>query len=185
MSAPLTIMRPLSREEYLALEDGSGLRHEMVEGVAYAMVGGTDAHNLIAMNLSAALHARRGDCEVFQQGMKLRIETQVSESFFYPDIMVCCDPSDRNRMWREKPVLVAEVLSPSTAHTDYGAKLLLYRSIPSLREYLLIGAEAAEVTMYRRSAGWKPSTVDLDVGIELVSLPVRIDFNTLYDRVTF
>jgi Uma2 family endonuclease len=185
MYAPLTIMRPLSREEYFALEQRSGVRHEMVEGVAYAMVGGTDAHNLIAMNLSAALHAARGDCQVFQQGMKLRIETQFSESFYYPDVMVCCEPSDRNRLWRERPVLIAEVLSPSTAHTDYGAKLLLYRSIPSLKEYLLIAAEAAEVTIYRRSAGFKPAAVDLDGGLALESSPVRVDFATLYAGVTF
>jgi Uma2 family endonuclease len=193
-------LHPLTRDEYLGLEQRTGTRHEYMEGVAYAMVGGTDAHNLIAMNLAAALHARRGDCEVFQQGMKLRIETEVSEAFYYPDVMVCCDRSDRQSLWRERPSLLAEVrqslwrerpsllaevLSPSTENNDWGVKLILYRSIPSLSEYLAIRASAAEATIYRRGAGWKAAAVDLDRGLDLESLRLRIDFATLYDGVSF
>jgi Uma2 family endonuclease len=185
MTAPLATIHPLTRSEYLALEQETGLRHEMVEGVAYAMVGGTAAHNIVAMNLAAAVHRGKGTgCHVFQQGMKLRVATDIDETFFYPDVMLCCDPADDHHLWRELPSFIGEVLSPSTAHTDFGAKLLLYRSIASLREYAVLGAEAAEVTLYRRSAGWKPLTVDLDASAELESAPVRLDFKTLYDGVT-
>ncbi len=158
----------------------------MVEGVAYAMVGGTDAHNIVAMNLAAAVHgAKSAGCSVFQQGMRLRVSTEIDETWFYPDVMLCCDAADSHRLWRERPVFVGEILSPSTAHLDFGAKLLLYRSISSMREYAVLGAEAAELTLYRRSVGWKPLTVDLDTGIELESVPVLLDFTTLYDGVTF
>ncbi|HEU0221236.1 MAG TPA: Uma2 family endonuclease [Paracoccaceae bacterium] len=185
-NAALSDLHPLTREQYFALEERTQERHEMIEGVAYAMVGGTDSHSLVAMNLSALLHrAKSPPCQVFQQGVKLRIATDISETFFYPDVMLCCDPTGNNRRWRERPAFIAEVLSPATEQNDFGAKLLLYRSIPSLREYAVIGAAAAELTMYRRSAGWKPFAADLDAGIALETAPVRLDFAALYDGVTF
>lgn len=186
MSAPFRTIRPLTREEYFALEQSTGERHEMIEGVGYAMVGGAAAHNIVAMNLAALVHGAKGSgCHVFQQGMKLRVATDLDETFFYPDVMLCCDPADSHPLFRERPAFIAEVLSPSTEQNDWGVKQILYRSIESLQEYLVLGASAAEVTIYRRSAGWRPLEVDLDAGITLESCPVRLDFNMLYDGVTF
>ncbi|MGF1503003.1 MAG: Uma2 family endonuclease [Paracoccaceae bacterium] len=175
----------LDREAYLALEQDMGERHEFVEGHAYAMVGASEAHNLIAMNLAAALHAARGPCRVFQQGMKLRIETAADEMFFYPDVMLCCDPADTLPLWKERPRFLAEVLSPSTAHNDFGLKLMSYRTIPSLEAYAVINTVAAEVTLYRREAAWRAEELDMWQGADLPAFGIRLDFDTLYTGVQF
>lgn len=82
----------LSPEDYLEGEKQSEFRHEYVAGYVYAMTGASEAHNLIAGNLHAALHAhlRGGSCRVFINDMKVR----VADAFYYPDLMVCCDPAD-------------------------------------------------------------------------------------------
>ncbi len=170
-------------DDYVALEERTGLRHELVEGVAYAMVGGTERHNLVAMNLAAALHAVRGSCRVFQQAMRLRIASERAETFLYPDVMLCCDPADDAPLWKERPSLVAEVLSPSTERIDQGEKLLRYQSIPSLREYLVAHATRAEAHLHRAADGWRATPVDLDAGTRLESADLRIDFATLYAGV--
>jgi Uma2 family endonuclease len=177
--------RLLDREGYLALEAATGERHELIEGHAYAMVGGTEAHNLVAMNLSGALFAVRGGCRVFQQGMKLRVATKDAESFFYPDVMAVCDPADRDPRWKERPVFLAEVLSPSTEHNDWGVKLFAYRAIPSLEEYLVVDARAAAATLYRKAHGWRGEELDLDAAPHLSTFDLRLDFETLYAGVAF
>ncbi|MEM6489382.1 MAG: Uma2 family endonuclease [Pseudomonadota bacterium] len=173
----------LDREAYLALEQASGERHEYVEGHVYAMVGGTQAHNIVCGNLYAAIHAARGGCRVFQQGMKLRVQTAGDEIFFYPDVMAVCDPADDAPGWVERPVFIAEVLSPSTGHNDWGIKLVTYRTIPSLREYAVVDAAAAQVTVYRRANDWRPEEIDMTVGTALTTFDARLDVETLYAGV--
>ncbi len=175
----------LDREAYLALEVESGTRHEYVEGYVYAMVGASQAHNLIAMNLAGALHAKRGPCRVFQQGMKLRVAADLSESFFYPDVMVCCDPDDDAPGWVERPRFLAEVLSPSTGQADFGLKLVTYRAIPSLEAYAVINTAAAEVTLYAKRRAWRAQELDMWTGTDLPGFGIRLDFDTLYTGVTF
>ncbi len=172
-------------DDYLALEARTGERHELVEGVAYAMVGGTEAHNLVAMNLAAALHGVRGPCRVFQQGMKLRIRTATADNFFYPDVMLCCDPADDAPGWKERPRLIAEVLSPSTERVDLGEKLLRYQAIPGLVEYLAIQSVRAEAFVFRAGDGWRRRAADLDAGLALESADLALDFDLLYAGVSF
>lgn len=186
MSAAASIHpRLIEREDYLALERENDTRYELIEGHAYAMVGGTEAHNIVCGNLFAALHAVRGSCRVFQQAMKLRVATDISESFFYPDVMLCCDPADAEPLWKERPRFLAEVLSPSTEHTDWGIKLVSYRTIPSLEAYAVINSVAAEVTLYAKSAGWRGQEIDMNHGADLPGFGIRLDFETLYTGVAF
>ncbi|MEM8622829.1 MAG: Uma2 family endonuclease [Pseudomonadota bacterium] len=170
-------------EEYLALEERTGVRHELVEGIAYAMVGGTQAHNLIAMNLSGPLNAVRGSCRVFQQGMKLRIRAFTGDNGVYPDVMLCCDPSDDNALFVERPSFIAEIHSPSSERTDQGEKLLRYQAIPTLKEYLVAHSTRAEAHIFRASNGWRKQPVDLDAGHQLETADLRVDYDLLYDGV--
>ncbi len=103
----------ISVEDYLTGELESEVRHEYFGGVVRAMAGASDRHERVSGNLFAALHAhlKGGPCQVFKDGMKLRLEVNKSDVFYYPDVMVACDPKDDHRYFRERPSLVVEVLS--------------------------------------------------------------------------
>jgi len=174
-------------EEYLALEERTGVRHELVEGIAYAMVGGSEKHNLVIGNLFAALHGARGPCRVFQQGMKLRFRAFPGDTGHYPDVMLCCDPSDDDPLFKERPSFLAEIHSPSTERVDQGEKLLRYQAIPTLREYLVAHSTRAEAHVFRAADGWRKTPIDLDRGYALetsgLTAGVTIDFTLLYTGV--
>lgn len=187
MSAPAVIKTATDLNACIEIEDATGERHELVDGVAYAMVGGTGNHNLIAGNLFALLHAktRGGPCRVFQQGMKLRIAAQSDDNFFYPDVMVCCDPADTAPLWRDSPRLLAEVLSPSTERVDTAEKLMRYQAIPTLETYLIIHAVRSEVWVHSKSNGWRRQITDLIEPLLVQDLDLTLSFETLYDGVAF
>ncbi len=143
----------LTPQEYLAWEPEQSLRHEYLNGQVWAMTGGTLAHNDIAVNLTAALrNFLRGS------GCKVRIadaKVQLSESgpYFYPDVVVSCDERDKiAKNVIRFPVLIIEVLSPSTAAFDRGDKFKFYRQLSSLQDYILVDSEKMGVDVYQRSS---------------------------------
>ncbi len=119
----------LDAEAYLAMEERSPVRHELLEGVPYAMAGATEAHNLIVGNLFYGLrpHARAKGCRLFVSDMKLKV---ASRTFYYPDLMVVC-AEDPHPLYKERPCLVIEVLSEGTEAIDRREKLWRYRELPS------------------------------------------------------
>jgi Uma2 family endonuclease len=178
--------RPLpprvSVEEYLAGEQASQVRHEYVDGAVFAMGGASDRHNLLAGNLLTALNTRLPEaCQVFMSDMKVRIRTAEQDVFYYPDVVVACDPADRERYYRERPVLIAEVLSASTERVDQFEKLFLYQRLASLQEYLLIAQDFREVRTYRRGERWRPLLVT-EGELRLESLELSITLDELYRR---
>ncbi len=148
--------RNLSVAEYLEGELKAELRHEYVAGAAYAMGGASGAHNIIAGNLFAALHRhlRCGPFRVFIADMKLRIRQAGDETYYYPDVMVVCRPDDDARYFRERPILLAQVLSESTESIDRREKRLIYPRIPSLEAYLLLEQDCPAADLYRRADAW-------------------------------
>jgi len=138
----------LSPDEYLAYEREQSVRHELVEGYLYAMTGSSDRHEEIALNLAAALraHLRGSRCRVYKGDLKIR----VADDFYYPDVFVRCGEQRGDTYFKTDPVLVAEVLSPSTQRYDKGDKRLAYSSLPTLREYVLISQERMLVEVYSR-----------------------------------
>ncbi len=161
MQAQLVTDSPqfLTVEEYIEGEQLSEMRHEYFDGHVFAMAGASDAHELIAMNLAAALHAhlKGTPCQVFKDGMKLRLEVSTKDLFYYPDIMVVCDPLDAHRFFREKPRLLIEVLSEDE-NKDLVEKYFAYQRIPSLEEYVVVGSDKnrPEIRIFRRAGGWEP-----------------------------
>lgn len=140
----------LSEQDFLQGELSSEIRHEYVDGEVYAMAGAGEAHNLIAGNVFARLRefSRGGPCRVFISDMKLHVKTW--KAYYYPDVMVTCDPADSQSHFKERPILVVEVLSPGTESTDRREKMLAYRTLSSLREYVLIATDKRQVEIYRR-----------------------------------
>ncbi len=165
----------ITAEEFLAWDAGQTLRHEFVAGEVFAMAGAGDAHVTVALNLAMALrqHLAGTPCRTFISDMKLRV--QAADAFFYPDVMVTCSASDATSpSSKSEPVLLAEVLSPSTAAYDRGNKFTAYRRITSLREYLLVDPETRRVELYRLGADglWvlHPAEPDTDVQLDSVKL---------------
>ncbi|GIW25465.1 Uma2 family endonuclease [Meiothermus sp.] len=161
------LVRSLSFEEYLALEEKARRKHELVDGVLYAMAGASELHNLIAGNVFFRLRqqAQGKPCRVFMSDMKLRVDAFTS---YYPDVMVVCEP-DQADYYKERPCLVVEVMSRSTEATDRREKLAKYRQIPSLRAYVLVDSLSRRVEAYYREG---PNWLYLDVvGTGSVPIP--------------
>ena len=173
--------------EYLEGEPKSTIRHEYIAGTVYAMAGAGERHNRIAGNLFFHLRAasRGTPCGVFINDMKLRIDD--SDSFYYPDVMVTCDPADTQSLFKQLPCVLAEVLSPSTETIDQREKLLAYRKLPTLRHYLLVSQDQRWVQWHVRNeqGQWEvfdvkdPHTLQLTCpGIE-----VTLSLDDIYEDV--
>ncbi len=157
MSAQLQ-PRWLSVEDYLAFEECSEVKHEYINGEIYAMAGASTRHNQIAGNLFARLlaHLRGSPCQVFFADVKLHLKELGAEIFYYPDLMVCCDPNDRDLYYRTRPCLIVEVLSSGTARVDQREKLFAYARLDSLQAYLLLEQDRIGATLHWREDGdWR------------------------------
>ena len=145
---------PISIEDYLEGEQHTDTKHEYLAGQIVAMGGASDKHGLIAGSLYAALlpAARRKGCQLFIADMKVRVNHDSDSYFYYPDLLLSCQPDDReSAYYRRHPGLLGEVLSPSTERIDTREKLLAYRLLPSLREYLLLRQDRVQADLYQRS----------------------------------
>jgi len=138
--------------EYLDSEKDSPVRHEYVDGQMYAMASASDRHNRIALNLASRLndHLNSGPCEVFIAAMKVIVDPVV---YYYPDVVVTCDPPSGDPYVRTQPHLIIEVVSPSTERIDRHEKAFAYRRVPSLQEYILVLQDRMQVEVYRRPSG--------------------------------
>src|SRR5262249_17799896 len=145
--ATLRKTRPISVEEYLEGEKVGDIRHEFVGGEVHAMVGASEAHNLISGAFYMALrrHLRGAPCRVFMTDRNLAI----GKIFYFPAGLVTCSPADAERYFKTLPSLVVEVLSPATTVRDTREKLVAYQGIDSLREYMLAEQDRREVRAYR------------------------------------
>ncbi len=141
-----------SPQDYLEMEMASPERHEYVDGEVFAMTGTSRPHNVIAGNLYMLLRneLRGKGCRAYFADIKLRIEA--ANCYFYPDLMVTCTEADRlSQHVMNEPVLVVEVLSPSTALYDRDRKFAAYRRLSSLREYVLVDTERMGIECFRRT----------------------------------
>lgn len=175
----------VSTEDYLADEQASEVRHEYIAGQLFAMVGATRAHNTIALNIGALLHAhlRGGPCHAFMADMKVRVE--LVEAFYYSDIVVSCEPRDDQALFLSAPTLIVEVLSPATESTDRREKRLAYQRLKSLEEYVLVAQDTRRIEVYRRSdAGvWEVDTYEDNETAWLRSLDLEVSLTAVYEGV--
>lgn len=185
MTAELAPHPFITVEEYLEGEMHSEVRHEYFDGNVMEMPGTTDSHELVAGNFFFVLmaHLRGKGCRVYKDGMKLRLRIMERDLLYYPDVMVTCDPTDNHRLYKERPKLVAEILSEDVKK-DLIEKLFVYRGIESLEEYVVLGQdiEHPEVRIYRRANEWgEPETHrDSAANFTLQSLGLTLTLGELY-----
>jgi Uma2 family endonuclease len=176
----------ISPEDYIAGERQSEVRHEYVDGYVYAMAGASDDHNRIAGNIFAELHQRlRGrPCEPFTNDMKVKIPPAFADVFYYPDVMVACDPTDNAKYYRERPSIIFEVVSPDTERTDKREKAIAYRHIPSIETYVLVEQGRMAATVLRRAdPGWQSEIVEGPNAIlKLSAIGMEIPLERIYER---
>jgi Uma2 family endonuclease len=158
----------VSEAEYLALDERSDDRSEFVDGHIRMMSGGTTSHSALAGQVYVALWnaTRTTACRVHTHDVNLRIDTGSRLRFYYPDVMVACEPSDESR-WETEPCLVVEVLSPFTARFDAVEKLTAYLSIPSLKAYVMVDGQGGRLVVHHRDGdNWRVASFER--GDELV-----------------
>lgn len=181
-----------SLEEYFALEGASDARFEYWDGDIICMSGGSRAHGMISSNVHGALilGLRGGRCRPFTADMA--IWTPTLPPYRYPDASAACGELEFKHIngldALVNPVLVVEVMSPSTAALDEGPKLLAYQAIPTLREYLLVSQDEPRVTHYARREGgaWERRDVtDPAASVELESAGCALSMRDVYEGLDF
>ncbi|QFS42653.1 Uma2 family endonuclease [Nostoc sphaeroides] len=177
----------LTVEEYLKAEESSEIRHEYLGGQIFAMAGASEEHNLIAGNIIALLrpHLRGSLYRAFVSDMKVKVKTKKADIFYYPDIVVTCDPQDNERYFKTRPNLIIEVLSASTEITDRREKLLNYRTLENLQEYVLVSQDEIKVEVYHQDAqgNWSVQTLGKGNNLELNSIGLTLTMADIYEDV--
>jgi Uma2 family endonuclease len=178
-------------EEYLALERAAERKSEYRDGEIVGMTGATRRHSLITVNVSSELNRQLEDrpCEVHVNDLRALIAAR--RLYTYPDVIVVCgepELTDRYRDTLTNPTVLIEVLSPSTEAYDRGAKFEHYRTLDSLREYLLVSQSRPQVDHFVRPADgqWLLSAAsDLAATIVLPSIQCQLAMAEIYDKVKF
>jgi Uma2 family endonuclease len=174
--------------EYLAIEPEGKVRHEFIDGELVAMTGTSRAHNLITMNLGAAIrpHLRGTPCRVVSTDMKVVIAT--AQRGYYPDLIVSCsDPADELDEYTEtQPQLIIEVLSPSIEAFDRTEKWRPYQPLSSLQDDVRVAQSAPQVEVYsRQAAGWQQTPYGPGATVELPSIDLELPMVVIYCQRRF
>ena len=181
----LALRRPITLAEFLEWEEGQPLRYEFDGFGPVAMTGGTYGHSTIQRNLAFALTGRLRGKPCQFQGSDLKI--QVGDGHIrYPDGMVVCSPVDRTATVVHEPVVVFEVLSPSTAAKDRIVKAREYQATPSIRRYVMLEQDSVGATVYARSGEtWTHEILVADSILALPEIGVSLPLAELYEGIVF
>lgn len=179
--------RRYTLEDYLGVEEMSGVRHEFVDGQIFAMAGGTPEHAALSAAIVVLLGSKlTGACRPYSADLRIRVIATGLAT--YADAAIICgdperDPSSPTHV--TNPSVVIEVLSTSTEEYDRGEKREHYQRIESLREYVLVAQDRRRVEVYRRGpagADWEQRVYGAGDDVELPSLGLSFATNELYDR---
>jgi len=182
----VTLVTP---EQYLAQERLSLDKHELVNGQVYAMAGASFAHIRIVANLSRHLGNLLADSTCEPCGNDLRVKVPETTMYTYPDVTVICGEPEFDDDQKDtllNPVLIIEVLSPSTSSYDRGGKFSHYRKIESLQSYILIDQEWVGVEHYvRQGDQWILTAYEKrDEVLKIPTLGVELPLSEIYQRLT-
>lgn len=173
----------LSLQEFIDWESRQPDRNEYLNGEVFARVGARRTHGRVVANLVRHLgnHLAGGSpCQVFSESMKVQV---ADDAVLYPDVFVTCDASDlQTESIFRAPVLVVEVLSPSTQAYDRSLKFALYRRLMSLREYVLVDPETRRVEVFRPGADglWVLHDMSDDAALVMASVDAALPMAELF-----
>jgi Uma2 family endonuclease len=183
----------VSLADYFVYCDSTEGKAEFFDGEIFDMTGGTRNHTRIGTNFIVAVGKRLegSNCEI--AGPDLRIELAAGSKYAYPDASITCGEelfSLDNQQTLRNPLVIIEVLSPSTSDFDRGGKRIYYMAMPSVQAYILIEQSAPEIEVFVRESAtdWRSRQISgLDATLELYSLsvPVAIPLAEIYHRVSF
>ena len=176
----------MTADEYLAWEAVQTERHDFVDGEVFAMARAEDRHVTVSLNVAMALrqHLAGSTCRTFMADMK--VAAAHDRSFFYPDVVVTCSESDRaSPVVKREPVLIVEVLSPSTAAYDLGEKFTAYTDIGTLQEVAFIDLDTRRSNVCRKGADglWVLHPFGPADAVHFASVSLQLPAETLFAEV--
>lgn len=177
-------------EEFLAWEERQPERYEYAGGVVRLMTGGARGHSVIKVNVVRELSTklRGGPCQTLDSDFKVRVS---ANEVRYPDAMVDCTPGQRGDLITATPVLLVEVLSPSSEAVDLSEKAWSYPAIPSLEHYLVLSQTAPRADLWSREGASLPERwarrqfIGLETVVPLPALSIDLKLADLYEGVIF
>lgn len=171
--------------EYIAFERSSNVKHEFLGGQIYAMAGGTPEHAALAAAVIGLLFPalRAGTCRAHDADLRVRTPSGLTT---YPDVTVVCGPREldaEDPLAVTNPTVIIEVLSRSTEEYDRGDKLDHYKSLSSLRQYVLVSHRERRLEVWTRSGGgeWQSLVAKAGDIASLASIDAELDVQELYD----
>lgn len=160
MRALLRLARRTTYADYLAAEEASERRHEFIDGVIVAMAGGSDEHNALGARFTVLLGASvRSGCLYYTADQRFWIAATARGR--YSDGSIICGKPEHpahDHQATTNPIVVIEVLSPSSEGDDEGDKRIDFQSLATLQVYVLVAQDERTVKVYRRAepGGWRP-----------------------------
>ena len=171
--------------EFLDWERRQPDRYELLDGIVRLMTGGSIAHGKISGNLYLQLRLKLAGspCTALQNSVKVI----AAGSSFYPDVVVTCSATEDKNDVLPDPVVVFEVLSPTTAAIDSGRKKLRCFRIPSLRHYVLVEQDEPRIEIYSRDGElWTVRGVEgIEASVDLPAISVSLPLASFYEGIAF
>ena len=175
-----TAEKLMTLAEFLQWDDGTDTRYELVRGKVVAMAPPSARHSVIASKIAAALEASlKRPCYVGTNAGVIRPDRD--DTFYEADLVVSCTPLGADASTIPQPIVIMEVLSPTTAEHDRGGKLYDYRRIESVQEIALVASEQRHVEVWRRrGAKWEVEDLIGDATLDLETLGAAVQFAAIY-----
>ncbi len=185
VSMSLALSKPMTLAEFLAWEERQALRHEFDGVRPVAMTGGTRGHATIEANLAVAIvsRLRGGPCRFYGSDLKIKAG---DDHIRYPDGFVACTPGESASTVVSDPVVIFEVLSPSTAAVDRIVKAREYQATPSVQRYVMLEQDRIGATVYARlGEGWTHEILVADSTLALPEIGIALPLAELYEGLVF
>jgi Uma2 family endonuclease len=178
-----------SVDDYLNLEELAQSKNEYVDGWIRAMSGATLRHNMVSVNalVSLATLLKGNPCRPFNSDTKVRIDRAGMKRFYYPDLQVVCKSNEPTSVFQDQPVLIIEVLSPSTRRYDLDEKMAAYLTIASLEYYIALEQhQPIAIVMSRTADGFLREVIEgIKTDIKLPVLECTLSMREIYEGIEF
>ena len=189
MSAQLKL-ETWTEQEYWDYEEKSQVKHEFINGVPYAMAGGTSDHADICLNIASAAKTRLRGKRCKAVGGELKVKVEATGDSFYPDAMIHCPPAryqGKGNHTLLTPSVLFEVLSPKTKEFNRSGKMVSYQQIETLTDYVLIDSEHISVEHWSRDNPgedwrWKLYTKRTEV-VRFPRLGLELPLEEIYEEL--